>query len=221
MKVEHDIVGLLDHATGEIVYSMVRHRVGECPYCDMLRARRIAREFLRRLDQSGLEAGGLHLWSLGCSLKDSAYNRKILGRWWRKFTEAMKRSGWCPCFRIMEAGKRGFLHYHVVVSGFVPHALVLEKWRRITGEKSNVNVSPFVGDEDHLAGYLTKYVTKGAGDGSGCAFPYSWLGPFRTGPPEKPVKGPSRDLEYLGYTVYHGPTVNGYKEPLRQKKLQI
>lgn len=219
MRVEHDIVGLLDKATGEIVYSMVRHRVGECPYCDILRARRIACEFLRRLDESGLEAESLHLWSLGCSLKNTEYNRKILGRWWRKFTEAMKRTGWCPCFRIMEAGRRGYLHYHVVVSGYISHSIVLDKWRRITGENSNVNVSPMSGDESALTGYLTKYVTKGAGDGSPCAFPYSWLGPFRTGTPQKAAKGSVRDLEYLGYTCYSGPAVNAYKGPFRQKKL--
>lgn len=216
-RIEHETVGLYDEESGDIVYAMVRHRVGECPYCDRVRSRRIANEFIRRLDASGLDAGRLHLWSLGSSLKDSAYNRKILTGWWRDFSKGMnKYSSWDPVFRVMESGRRGYLHFHVVIHGFVSHAVVLERWRRITGEKSNVNVSPLTGDGGQLAGYLTKYLTKGSGE-TRRPGTYRWLGSFYG---LKMVSDrPTRALKHMGSTPYHGPTVNAYNPPSRQKKL--
>lgn len=216
-KIQHDIEGLLDEDTGEIVYAMVRHRVGECPYCDRLRAGRIAREFIRRVDQAGLDEGRLHMWSLGCSLKDSTYNRKVITGWWREFTKGMnKYTGWRPCFRVLESGRRGYLHFHVVVYGFVSHGVVLERWRRITGERSNVNVSPMQGGAEGIVKYLVKYITKGSGE-SRAPGTYRWLGPMYA--LKNDCNAPSRQLRHMGSTPYHGPTVRGYNAPSRQKKL--
>lgn len=214
--IPHETIGLLNPSTGDIVYSLVRHRLGECPLCDRARNNRVAREFQRRLDVSGVSVSSLHMWSLGCSLRDSRSNRKVLSGWWRQFTESMKRTGWVPCFRILEVGKRGYLHFHVVVSGFVEHAVILQKWRSITGEKSNVNVSAAAGDSSHMVRYLTKYLSKG--NGGACPGSYRWLGPLY-GVPSAPPQGEVQKLQYMGNTCYSGPSVSEYRPRQSQRKI--
>lgn len=216
MKIEHDMLGMLDEESGEIVYSLVRHRVGECPYCDRKRAARISYEFIDRLDVAGIPSESLHMWSLGCSLRDTSYNRVVLAAWFRQFCEKMKRSGWLPCFRVLESGKRGYLHFHVVVSGYVEHRLVLEVWRGITGELSNVNVSTMSGSPDQLVRYLIKYVTKTT-NGGGQKGAYRWLGPLYG--IKVPRQGRRRKVSMVGSVPYKGPKVPGYRSRSEQRKI--
>lgn len=217
MDLTHELVALRDRETGEIVYSVVRHRVGECPLCDRKRAARIGHEFLDRLDASGVPYESLHMWSLGCSLRDSRSNRKVLSRWWREFCESMKRTGWVPCFRVLESGRRGFIHLHVVVSGYVEHGVVLSKWRAVTGEKSNVHVSSMTGGPGALVSYLIKYVTKTT-TGGGHTGSYRWLGPLY-GIKRTRLREGGRSFEYMGSTCYSGPKCKGYRVPSIQRKI--
>lgn len=220
--IQHETVGLYDRETGEIVYSEVRHPVGECPLCDRRRAVAIRRDFDLRVHLAGVDPGTLHMWSLGCSLRDTAPNRKRITQWWRDMTESMKRSGWVPCFRILEVGRRGYLHLHVVVSGFVDHAVVLDKWRRITGEKSNVNVSSMTGGTRSLARYLTKYLTKGNQNSKPGT--YRWLGPlYGLGGAVKAFRRSEGSrygrYEFLGSTCYQGRKCLPYKNHEDQRKI--
>jgi len=109
-------------------------------------------------------------------------------------------------FRVLEVGKRGYLHYHFVSSGFMDHSKVLEVWRSLTGEASNVHVSGHRGRHDpkRLVGYLTKYLTK-----SSCE--YRWCGAFyglgrersrsvRTDQVDTPVPGSYGELYYGKWT---------------------
>lgn len=151
-----------------------RHSVGVCPWCDEMRVRNISDEFLRRLEVCDERIEELVMWSLGTSLKCSKYNRKILLKFWRIFSRRINRSeDWNPVFRVVETGRRGFLHIHVAVSGFASHAHICKVWRSVTGEASNVNFSR--ADKDRgiptLIRYLVKYLTK---EGS----TYRWMGPF-------------------------------------------
>lgn len=175
MKMEHKINGLLSDDGNEIVgFAHERHKIGECPWCDYIRVEHITKEFFWRLDNCGEKINHLYMWSLGTSLKDTKYNRKILLRMWNKFTKTVQRTEtWKPLFRVVEKGKRGYLHIHVVASHFCEHRIILNKWRAQTGEKSNVHVSGYRGtlDPRKLARYLMKYLTKESSA-------YRWLGAF-------------------------------------------
>ena len=163
-KMMHDAIGMVNDDFTEIMcYVHERHNVGQCPWCDYMRVQHITNEFLWRLENCGHKITRLHMWSLGTSLRDSKYNRKILLSRWRKFSKVMGHyKAWKPVFRIVEVGRRGFLHIHIVCTAFVEHSLVISKWRGQTGEHSNVHVSPGSKymNPHRLAGYLLKYLSK-------------------------------------------------------------
>jgi len=54
MKVEHKAIGFISQETGQIVEAgHQRHKVGECAWCDKMRAWQIRREFIRRMELCG------------------------------------------------------------------------------------------------------------------------------------------------------------------------
>lgn len=175
MKIFHERIGLLDSDEKEIYYAHERHKKDDhCSWCEMVRLVHIRREFLYRLENCGVPVHHLSMWSLGSSLKSTSYNRKIIIRDWHLFRARMsKLTSWVPVFRILEEGKRGYLHIHFIAISYLKHAVVMRAWRDIRGESCNVHVSGQKGKQDplRLASYLLKYLTK---EGSG----YRWMGPF-------------------------------------------
>lgn len=171
----HDVTASLTvEDAPEIKYHHERHSVGVCPWCDFIRVDNICQEFLRRLEVSDHVEDEIIMWSLGTSLKDSKFNRKVLIERWRIFSRRMDRcEDWTPIFRVVEAGRRGYLHLHVAVLGFASHAHVTSTWRSSTGEASNVNFSRSSGGADTptLVRYLVKYMAKKGST-------YRWMGPF-------------------------------------------
>ncbi len=164
MKVMHERIGMVNEDFTEIeCYVHQRHNIGECPWCDFRRIDNLTKEFLWRLDNCGHKIRRLHMWSLGTSLMDGKYNRVLLLGYWRRFSNAIRHYGiWSPIFRIVEVGRHGFLHIHVVCTDYIDHADVLKMWRYQTGESSNVHVSAgnkYV-DPCRLARYLMKYLSK-------------------------------------------------------------
>ncbi len=175
MKKVHEIHGMISEDGNDITsYVHERHRIGECPWCDFIRVENITREFLDRLDRLSSPVDNLYMWSLGTSLTDTVMNRKLIQRRWHEFQKRMYRvEKWKPLFRVLEVGMRGFLHFHVIVECFCEHRAVLNMWRSLTREQSNVHVSGHRGKQDpkRLTRYLLKYLTKSSSK-------YSWLGRF-------------------------------------------
>ncbi len=176
MKVSHHRIGMIDDAETEI-YSTAHERHPKsvhCKWCDMLRLVQIQEEFLWRLDNCGEVVDHLNMWSLGSSLKASQLNEKVIIRDWHLFRARMaKRGNWKPVFRILEKGRRGYLHIHFVSLVFIEHAVVMDAWRSVRGETANVHVSGQKGAQDpaRMCRYLMKYLTKENTS-------YRWLGPF-------------------------------------------
>lgn len=216
MRNYHKAIGFIDEKTGHISrYAHQRHKVGECPWCDYMRAESIAREFLRRMEVLNERMEHLNMWSLGTSLKDSPRNRDLLLRWWAQFRRTIqKRFAWSAVFRVVEVGHRGFLHIHFVCYGYLPHAEVLKVWRAATGEKSNVHVSSQKGAQDvkRLIGYLTKYLTKETTS-------YRWLGRFHGLSMSRSRSIGSDDVDRpsdrYGGECYFGYWTEGYKKKQR------
>lgn len=175
MKMRHKATGFISADGSEIIEAgHERHNIGECDWCDYCRAVNIQQDFLWRLDHCGQNIHNLYMWSLGSSLHDTTFNRKTMRGHWTKFrTYFSKRGGFPVVFRVLETGRRGYLHFHFVATGFMAHAEVLAKWRSLTGEASNVHVSGQNGAQNPkaLAKYLTKYLTKETSQ-------YRWCGSF-------------------------------------------
>lgn len=174
MTQKHETYAFYDEVDDTLTYRHGRCSVGKCKYCDTKRVHRIVSSFIRRLDESGTDLEGIFLWSLGTSLTDTKANRRLLNQRWRLFTKRMNHnSKWQPLFRVRETGRRGFLHFHVICGKFIPHSEVIDEWRSLTREKSNVHVSGYKGARNPrlLIGYLVKYLSKETSA-------YRWMGPL-------------------------------------------
>lgn len=175
MKKVHEVTGFINPEGTDIVrYVHERHPVGQCAWCDFVRSRSIAREFITRLEMTIPDCENLNMWSLGTSMHDTKFNRKILVKRWAKLRNRLHKRGYSGIvFRVLECGNRGYIHIHFVAVSFIPHKVVLDAWREICGEKANVHVSGQKGAQDvkRLTRYLTKYLTKSSSD-------YRWCGPF-------------------------------------------
>jgi len=202
-KLFHARIGFLNLDESEIVgYAHVRHRVGECRWCDFIRVNSITREFIKRMDICADKITRLNMWSLGSSLVDTPCNRKVILRWFRLFALAMRGvKAWRPVFRVLESGRRHFLHFHLVVPWYVDHSIVLERWRSLTGELSNVHVSggPSYLEPKALCQYLLKYLSKSSST-------YRWMGPFYGMGRERSRRVAQAALE----RVYGGVCYGGY-----------
>lgn len=151
-----------------------------CPLCEARWIRALYGKFFGRVEQSGVALDRAIMWTLGTSLKDSPENRRILARYWTRFRKHMnKYQQWDPVFRVVEAGSKGKrLHIHLVLVSQTTHAIVLKQWRKITGERSNVNfTAPVHSGHLGLLRYLLKYLTK-----QGTR--YYWLGALYNAHPE-------------------------------------
>ncbi len=209
MKIGHKRIGFISDDEREITgYGHERHALGECPWCDFVRAEGIAREFIRRMEAIDERFEHLNMWSLGTSMGDTPANRKRLLEWWRKFTKHFaKYEHWSGLFRVVEVGHRGFLHIHFVCSGYLPHQKVLEFWRGLTGQKSNVHVSGQKGRQnpERLVKYLTKYLSKETTS-------YRWLGVFHGVGGERRTQEVQRHHgSKYGGVVYGGYVTESYK----------
>ncbi len=217
MKSRHTVIAFCDEIDNELSYDHERHAKGICPSCDFQRVVGIQREFIRRLEGSEVGIRGLFMWSLGTSLSDTGANRKLLNERWHLFTKRMyHHTDWLPLFRVLEVGRRGFLHYHVVTGLFIKHSTVLQCWRSLTKEKSNVHVSGYKGVKDPvpLIRYLLKYLTKSSSE-------YRWMGPlYGVGESYRKAHSGAR-RRYMGHTCYEVVT-DGYPDtPEEQGKLYI
>lgn len=209
--VVHDVHGFIDEIDESIVYRHERHPRGVCPHCDWKRTMNLTNEFIERLDAIEGKYDDLYMWSLGTSLVDTRANRKLLMSRWRTFTKRMYHcEDWVPLFRVVEVGRRGFLHFHVIVGRYVDHRVVLNAWRALTKEKSNVHVSGHKGRQDarRLARYLIKYMSKSSTT-------YRFMGPMyglgrRT---SRRIGREGSTLRYGGVTCYQYKT-RGY--PVRE-----
>lgn len=200
--ITHEIHAFLDELDDTLSYRHSRHPVGHCPRCDWIRVQSVTVEFIRRLRACDEEIEGLFMWSLGTSLRDTPSNRRMLMKRWRAFTKVMnERDDWVPLFRVVEVGRRGFLHFHVVAGRYIEHAIVLKAWRSLTREPSNVNVSGYKGrkNPETLVRYLVKYLSKSTSS-------YRWMGPLhgvggRSQQAERlsgACDGSKRRLRYMG-----------------------
>jgi len=217
MKKVHEIHAFMDEIDNSLTYRHSRHKKGECPWCDFIRVGEVSREFLWRLDHVyGTDVPHLNMWSLGTSLKDTKSNRKLLQRWWHLLqARKLDKKGWNPVFRVVEAGRRGYLHLHVIVPTYVRHEVILYAWRSITGEGSNVHVSGQKGRQDphRLANYLLKYLTKESSS-------YWWCGCFMGLGRKRRCSlrgdGQRRQVRYMGVTCYTYET-EAYPEKKKEK----
>jgi len=214
----HDVYSRLSADGSEITgYMHERHKVGQCPWCDSVRVHHIVRDFMRRIDQTAYPVRELNMWSLGTSLKDTASNRRRMIHHWAILHDRMKRCNqWVPLFRVLERGRRGFLHFHVLVAEFVDHTRVLRIWRDITGENSNVNVRVGRGETEPLVRYLTKYLSK---EGS----TYRWMGPlYGLGSRSRRITTDGVEQDQFGGITCYEHVTRGYVERRDpQRRLEI
>lgn len=160
---------------------------GLCDSCQDYRRDRFVAMCMRRAQYYHTNTN-VQLWTLGTDMKDTKTNKEILYKYWRKFSMRInvysKRIGfkYSPLVYVFESGSKGDrLHIHFLHHGFLSHLFVLNLWRSITRQKSNVNYSAL----DHLSvivviWYLAKYVSKSLER-------YYWLGNWRKTPPDNHV----------------------------------
>jgi hypothetical protein len=114
---------------------------------------------------------GIVLWSSRKYYFDTRRERIV--RWEPKvfaylvrdtgITISLRRTlSWKPIFRVLEKGKSGYLHIHVIVLKYLQHDYVRKLWSDITGIK-NPNVNYQVRNSEKIGkavSYLTKYLLK-------------------------------------------------------------
>lgn len=180
-----------------------------CDFCKTSRARQFLAKFFERVELSGVSLDETIMWTLGTSIEYYRDYDWDSGRWvdniseitclWQKFNSRMKmearRNGvsWDPLVYVVEAGSEGNrLHVHLLVRSKINHQVVLQHWRDLTGEKSNVN---FVKGQ---VGYLAKYAGKGL-------LRYSFLGELYKARPDLVARGCSNcgsNYQLLSTSIY-------------------
>lgn len=76
--------------------------------------------------------------------------------WWKRIK---RQTGWRSYVWVAELQKRGVIHYHILLPGFLPHEWGTRAWHEITG---GVNHTHFVKVERPWA-YMAKYFAKAQG----------------------------------------------------------
>jgi len=153
--------------------NLLELRSSHCDFCRVLRRKRILGKALARYKKIKFKGDKLILWTFGSSLHDNEINRRLIRNYWYLFVRRLKKisKNFDPLMNCMESGSRGDrLHYHIVGRGFLDHEKVLEIWRSITKEKSNVNFSRKISSRNSYQAfaYLAKYASKG--------YKYYWMG---------------------------------------------
>ncbi len=152
-----------------------------CFECQIERRKRLYGKIAEKLDKSGI-GNNIRLWTFGTNYRDNRENRARLQGHWVKFRAIMSKYNYKRgLFRVTEAGsKGGFLHIHMLYSGYILHNFALRHWRRITGISSNVNLSSYRGNSKKAINYTLKYMTKGSKadllDRNRVVIKYSWMG---------------------------------------------
>lgn len=150
----------------------------DCIACSRWRVRRIVAKGINRWDRLPHKPKLYRMWTFGTSLEDTVENRVVISGYWKKFTHQMrtycKRKGFMfmPNMYGIENGSQGNrLHVHCLVFGYSGHKIILERWRKVTGENSNVNIarSRFRNDHRRAISYIAKYCGKSGGK-------YYWAG---------------------------------------------
>lgn len=147
-------------------------------YCIECKRHRRAVLFAKLMERWGLneQITRLGFGTIGTNWKDTARNRVRLSEAWQLFRKIMnKNTKWNPLFKVVEKGKKGYLHIHFLYQSYVHREFVREEWSRITKiTKPHVWLQEVHFKYDNIVRtlwYVTKYVTKEASA-------YSWLGDF-------------------------------------------
>lgn len=167
------------NSSHEIEFDM---RCRKCVPCFHHKKRMWVAKLIDRFDQNCSNVKQVYLWTLGTNWGWSDDNMGRLKRAWVLFRKRVNinqkrrvwRGRWKPLVYVIEEGKAGFLHIHVVVHGRLDQSVGRALWSELTGiEEPNFGYSP-PKRRSPIAGmiYLAKYLSKGI-------YNWYWLGDMR------------------------------------------
>lgn len=132
-----------------------------CPVCSRLRYRWFVRNCRRAIEDHQLR----YFWTLTIDhkLESPAESWRLISAHWNRFRTALKRLYPQLAFVwVVEPTPRtGHAHLHVLMNVYVEHALVKRLWSEASGGSYVVYVERL--ENVDAAGYLAKYLQKGAG----------------------------------------------------------
>lgn len=143
-----------------------------CPVCGRKKIQKLYKALVTYFGQWKYT----RLWTFTLSSKmgtDIQSHYKLLAETWRRFTTEIRRN---KCFtksqngvqyvKFIEAHKSGFIHFHVLVSAYLPWKNIQALWERcardtckVDGHIASANVRGVLSARP-AAKYVTKYVTK-------------------------------------------------------------
>ena len=165
---------LLNELTGEM--SAVGCKRYDCVYCGKRKAYKLQKALEKRLYsynhirlatftfRTSIFANQLH-----CMLRASEI--------WRRFINNMRREKSLTAtqrnfqyIKVLEFTQSGFVHFHVIISQFLPWSIVQYHWLNainvtlsISGKNGHVNLKASQFEPKRAARYVAKYITKSAG----------------------------------------------------------
>lgn len=133
----------LDGHSHQVAIRCKKYR--SCEGCGNWYVKKWLSQAYKRFNQNCLDVSKVIMWTFGTSMPDNYTNREVIRGYWRTFCQRIFQQAkrdkfdWHPLLYVVEAGKNGFLHIHAILTTTLDQTLAKDKWRKISGEKSNVN----------------------------------------------------------------------------------
>lgn len=128
-----------------------------CPVCGERNKRRFLyclNEASKRMMSQGYRFRGLTL-TLGPEAKNM-----MMGKYWNRFRTSLKKSGYAfEYLWVKEFQENGKLHYHVLITAFIPWGVIRSYWKLATDGTSYI-VWIAKAQVGHTAAYMAKYIAK-------------------------------------------------------------
>jgi hypothetical protein len=164
---------------------------------------------------------GYRFRGLTLTLGPEAKNENM-GKYWHRFRMSLKKSGYVfEYLWVKEFQENGKLHYHALITTFIPWGVIRYYWRLATDKTSHI-VWIAEAQVKHTAAYMAKYMAK---DLTTAPFNkgerrYSMSKQFRKNWP-KP-KNKDGEQEKLSYEFHYKPDntklLNNAKNELRERR---
>lgn len=170
--------------TGHIS-SKVMVRCRKCSKCLLFRKKRFISHAYERFDHATrvnklMRRRVVSMWTFGTNLKDTSFenynkktifpNRNRIVGWFQSFKKRVrqhyvrskKRHQFEFLTWVLETGKNGYLHLHVLTSGFISHSYLRTIWSKVSHiSNPNVNfMSSKISSKGFFISYLSKYMAK-------------------------------------------------------------
>lgn len=110
----------------------------------------------------------INMWTLGTNLKDTKVNRKAVVRYlqlWKKririHYHRARKNPLQMFVWVLETGDSGYLHFHTIIAGYLPHKYARSVWSNVTGiDNPNFRYDRARKSLKSFLAYAGKYMSK-------------------------------------------------------------